>query len=252
MLRFIARLPLASLAGCALAVAASFVLFVRGPAVDGATGTHLFAGFALFGILGLWIDWARLYPASRRTVLVSGAAFVATLLGAAAGVATESVGVVFVMLLALAVTIPLAARVLWWLATRGRSDWVVVSGEVRRQDGERLVLVSAAGDVVTLDRDSAELGPCRTVDVEAGSPLAVLARSSAEIGPDPYRSEARLRARHVLAAAPDLPGLQRRFYARARSWALYACLLVPPAWLAATALTPEPVYCQVPATYYGH
>src|SRR5690554_2213516 len=78
MLRVLSRLPLASLGGCALAVAASVALFVRGPAVDGTTGEHLFAGFAIFAVLGLWIDWARLYPTSRRTVLVSGGALVAT------------------------------------------------------------------------------------------------------------------------------------------------------------------------------
>lgn len=252
MLRVLSRLPLASLGGCAFAVAASVALFVRGPAVDGTTGEHLFAGFAIFAVLGLWIDWARLYPTSRRTVLVSGGALVATFLVAATGAVFEAVEVVFVLLLAVAVTIPLAARALWWLGTRGRSDWAVVSGAIRREEGDRLVVVGAAGDVVELDRDAGELGSCRSVDVAPGSPLALLGRLHAEVAPDPYRSEARLRAKHVLAAALDLPGLRRRLYARARSWALYACLLVPLAWLAVTALTPDPVECHVPATYYGH
>lgn len=249
MLRVLFRLPLASLAGCALAVLASFALIVRGPAVDGAVGTHLFSAFALFAILGLWIDWARLYPASRRTVFVSALAFVTTLLVALAGVTLDAVHIAVATPFAAALAIPLAARAFFWLAARGRSDWAILSGEVRHEEGERLVLVSAAGDVIALDRGSAELGSCRTVDVGVGSPLAVLARLDTAMAPDPYRSEARLGASQILAAAPDPSALRRRLYARARHWAFYACLLVPVAWLAAVALTLDVASCGVPEIY---
>lgn len=240
------RLPLASFAGCALALLASSVHYARGPAVDGVLGTHLFSGFALFAILGLWIDWARLYPVSRRTVVVSAAAFVATLLLAFVGVVLNGVGFVALAHIGAAVAIPVGARVFWWLAARARSAWVVVSGEVRHEDHGRLVLVSPTGDVISLDRDADELSRCRAFHVSVGSSLAVLARLDTEMASEPYRREARLAAGRLLCAAPDPSALRRRFYKRARGWALYAWLLVPVALFAAAAFTLDVAPCGVP------
>ena len=84
LLRWLLRLPLASLAGCGLALFAGVAWCFLAPTCGAATMAP-FAGCAAPAILGLWIDWARLYPTTRRAIATSGALLALTLLASAAG-----------------------------------------------------------------------------------------------------------------------------------------------------------------------
>src|SRR5690606_21986564 len=136
----------------------------------------------------------------------------------------------------------LGARVLFWLATRGRSAWGVITGVVRHEERDRFVLLTGDGEVAALDRGA--LDP--TLEVVVSSPLAVLARVATESGA-PYRSEPRLRVSSIAAAAEDVGAVRRRLFARARAWALYALALALLAGAASAALAPatEPT-CRLP------
>jgi hypothetical protein len=151
------------------------------------------------------------------------------------------------MLVSLAIATLVGARVLFWLATRGRSAWGVITGAVRHEERDRWVLLTGDGEVAELDRDALDLGGRRTLDIAVGDPLAVLARVAPETG-DPYRSEPRLRVTSIAAAGEDVGAVRRRLFARARSWAIYAFALALLASAASAVSAPEPeVGCYLPA-----
>jgi len=140
--------------------------------------------------------------------------------------------------------------VLYWLATRGRSAWAVVTGVVRKEERDRFVLVTDDGEVAELDRGALDLGGHRTLEIAVGGPLAVLARVAKETGA-PYRTEPRLRVTSIAAAGEDVHAVRRRLFARARSWALYALALALLASAVSAALAPsaEPPVCRLPDEY---
>lgn len=247
LLRRVLVLPLASATGCALAVLAGLVCVLAAPTCGASTMTP-FVACAIPALLGLWLDWARLYPVTRRAIRVSGAALVAALALELVLAPLGAPELVPVTSITLAVTLVAGARVVHWLATRARSEWGVMTGVVRREDRDRVLMV-AGSDVIELDRDAADLGGRRALEITVGGPLAVLACFDAEVAPDLYRGEPRLRARRVLAAGADVPSVRRRLFARARSWALYACALALLTALVGAALTPAPAReCHVPVS----
>lgn len=245
LLRWLLRLPLASLAGCGLALFAGIAWCFLAPTCGAATMAP-FAGCALPAIVGLWIDWARLYPTTRRAIATSGALLALTLLASAAGLfITEPAALAIAPagLLALAIATLAGARVLDWLATRGRSAWDVVTGVVRKEERDRFVLVTGDGEIAELDRGALDLGGLRTLEIAVGGPLAVLARVGKEAGA-PYRTEPRLCVTSIAAAGEDIRAVRRRLFARARSWALYALALALLASAASAALSaPEQEVC---------
>lgn len=249
LLRRLLRLPLASLIGCELALSSGVAWLFVMPTCGAATMRPL-ALCASLAIVGLWIDWARLYPTTRRAIGASGALFAFTLLlaGAASLFSPGALWIAPAVMVALAIATLLFARALFWLATRGRSAWGVVSGVVREEERDRLVLVTGDGELAALDRGALDLGGHRSLEIAVGGPLAVLARVAPESG-DPYRSEPRLRVTSIAAAGEHTSAVRRRLFARARAWATYALTLALLAGAASAALAPppEPPVCPLPS-----
>jgi hypothetical protein len=249
LLRRLRLLPLASLAGCGLALFAGLAWAFAAPTCGAATMAP-FVGCAAPAIAGLWIDWARLYPTTRRAIALSGALLAfALLLGAGAALVLDEPAALAIApggLVAVAIAILVGARVLYWLATRARSAWCVISGVVRDEERDRYVLSTMDGELAELDRGALDLGGHRSLDIVVGSPLAVLARVAKDSGA-PYRREPRLHVTHVAAAGEDVYAVRRRLFARARNWALYACALALLATAVSAALIPpEGVVCRLP------
>jgi hypothetical protein len=241
--------PRATLVGVGSGALAALIVAARGLFAEAEAARPLapFVLCLLPAVVGLWIDWARLWRPSARSRFWSGALLGLTALATAEAAALAGGDRAW---LALAPLVPLGAagivlsgaRALLALTRRGSSlfGFGVVRGTVRRDERDR-VLLETRGGVVTLDRRAPALGPDRTVDLSIGAPLAVIARLR-EHAPaaDPYRSERRLAARAVLGVAPDVSGLAAAVRRRARAWALYLAVLAAGASAAAAALAHAP------------
>ena len=226
MKRALTSLPLATLIGCALG--ALFALVVAalslGPLEESRHPLALFALAPLPGLLGAWLDWARLWRPSGRTrfwsltllLLTMAAALEAWLLS---GDPLWAAALPLGALTAVCIGVVLLTRAPALFGLR------LIQGRVRRDEEDQVILESEGG-VITLDRRDPELGATQTVDVSIGAPLATLGRVK-PVAPDgcPFRSERRAHASALVAVAPDLPSLRGVLRRRARAWATFLCAL---------------------------
>ena len=250
-LQWMLQLPLATLAGVALGVLGALIAAVLS-VLPVRQASHPLLPFALAlapALLGVWIDWARLWRPSRRTRFWSAALLVLTAVATAdaallASSVTGSLLLAPLLPLGFAAIVQLGACLVLAVARRGRSvlGFTQVAGTVRRDETDRVVLDTPDG-VVELDRRVPDLGPDRAVDLSIAAPLTVLARLSERGAGDPFRAERRHAAVAVLGVAPSSTGLAAIVRRRARAWTLYLLLLAA----LSAALAPAAAYSPAEA-----
>ncbi len=231
------KLPLATGVGAILSTLAALVCAVVAYVTSSRGLEPSVAGFALAPlptVLGLWLDWARLYRPTRRTRRWSFAFLVLAVFGGLeAGFVADRAGASGLLLgaavpLACATLAVLGGGLLIALSRRGRGvlGFGVVCGAIRREESDRILLDSDEGLVELRRGDSDELGSRRLVDLSNGAPLAVLARLAPIVpGADPFRTQARALARPILGVAASPSLLRATLSARARAWTAYLLAL---------------------------
>lgn len=253
--RWTRQVPLATIAGVGLGLSIALVAAVVAvlPVAQAPRPLAPFVLALLPAVVGVWIDWARLWRPSRRTRFWSAA-----LLGLTAFATVDtalwaggeaSVGLLAAALpLGAALLVQAGARALIWLTGRGRSlvGFHLACGAVRGEDAERVLLDTPDG-VVAIDRRTPDLGPDRPFVLDVGAPLAVLARRTETASPgDPYRTERRFEARTILGVAGGPSALAARVRRRAGAWTRYLLGLAVAAALLGPALAHSPVESTTP------
>ncbi|MGE0784928.1 MAG: hypothetical protein AB7S26_04505 [Sandaracinaceae bacterium] len=228
LFRGLRLIPLLTLVGGALSVAVAYAAFQMRYELAG-TVRAPFALAAMPVMLGAWVDWARVWPATWRVRAASGALLASAIALGLMGRASDGAQALFAAgapLVIGALSVHVASGWARRRFARGGSllGFEIACGTVRTEGSERLVLDAGDG-VFEVGRDTPSLGERRTFDVSVGSTIALLARRVRGVGRGPFRDDAGRRLVRVLAAAGSPRDLDRALAHRAYAWCGYLGLL---------------------------